>query len=267
MVITAQLEAWRVPRPATTKQYGAAPFLVISALLFACSAAWTVYSCSAMPEMGAMPMPGGWSMSMAWMRMPGCSWLVSAASFTGMWAVMMIAMMLPSLTPTLWRYREALARAGDARPDRQVATLTAAYFLVWTAIGMALYPIGALFASLEMQHASLARAVPAATAIAVLIAGVLQFTGWKRHHLAYCREAPRGAGAWRRGLRLGLHCSYGCAGWTAILLAMGVMDLRVMATVTAAITAERTAPTGERTARALGVAVIAAGLLLLGPAR
>ena len=94
----------------------------------------------------------------------------------------------------------------------------------------------------------------------VLLAGALQFTAWKAHHLACCREAPgRGrtlpadAGtAWRHGLRLGLHCSYGCAGLTAILLVIGVMDLRAMAAVGAAITAERLAPAGERVARAIG---------------
>ena len=35
--------------------------------------------------------------------------------------------------------------------------------------------------------------------------------------------------AWRHGLRLGLHCSHCCAGLTAILLVIGVMDLRAMA--------------------------------------
>jgi predicted metal-binding membrane protein len=44
---------------------------------------------------------------------------------------------------------------------------------------------------------------------------------------------------------------------------MGVMDLRVMAAVTAAITAERLAPAGERVARATGAAVVVLGLILI----
>jgi predicted metal-binding membrane protein len=48
-----------------------------------------------------------------------------------------------------------------------------------------------------------------------------------------------------------------------ILLAAGVMDLRVMALVTTAITAERLAPRPERTARAIGVAIIAFGVLTI----
>jgi predicted metal-binding membrane protein len=41
------------------------------------------------------------------------------------------------------------------------------------------------------------------------------------------------------------------------------MDLRAMAVVTAAITAERLAPAGERVGRAIGAVVIVAGLLLI----
>ena len=78
---------------------------------------------------------------------------------------------------------------------------------------------------------------------------------------------PADAGtAWRHGLRLGLHCSYCCAGLTAILLVIGVMDLRAMAVVTAAITAERLAPEAERIARAMGAVVVGAGLFLIAQA-
>jgi Predicted metal-binding integral membrane protein (DUF2182) len=68
-----------------------------------------------------------------------------------------------------------------------------------------------------------------------------------------CRPLPADAGtAWRHGLRLGLHCSHCCAGLMAILLVIGVMDLRAMGVVAAPITAERLAPAGERVARAIG---------------
>ena len=50
---------------------------------------------------------------------------------------------------------------------------------------------------------------------------------------------------------------------TAILLVVGVMDLRAMAVVTAAITVERLAPAGERVARALGAVVVGAGMFLI----
>ena len=52
----------------------------------------------------------------------------------------------------------------------------------------------------------------------------------------------------------------------ATLLVIGVMDLRVMAVVTAAITVERIAPAGERVAQAIGVVIVGAGLFLIAQA-
>ncbi len=249
-------------------------FFGVSALLFAASAAVTIVWCASMSAMGEMPMPGGWTMSMAWMRMPGQTWPGAAASFLGMWVVMMVAMMLPSLVPMLWRYRQAVGRTGETRLGRLTALVGVGYFFVWTVFGMAAFPLGVALAAIEMQQPALARAVPIAVGVVVLIAGALQFTAWKARHLACCREAPgRGrtlpadAGtAWRHGLRLGLHCSYCCAGLMAILLVIGVMDLRAMAVVTAAITVERLAPAGERVARAIGAVVVGAGLFLIARA-
>jgi predicted metal-binding membrane protein len=249
-------------------------FLGVSALLFATSAAVTIVWCASMSATGEMPMPGGWTMSMAWMRMPGQTWLGAAASFLGMWIVMMVAMMLPSLVPTLWHYRQAVGGPTGAHLGWLTLLVGVGYFLVWTVFGMAAFPLGVALAALEMQQPDLARAVPITAGVVVLVAGALQSTAWKARHLACCREAPaRGrtlpadAGmAWRHGLRLGLHCSYCCAGLTAILLVIGVMDLRAMAVMAAAVTLERLAPAGERVARAIGAAVVGAGLLLIARA-
>lgn len=248
-------------------------FLGVSALLFAASAAATVAWCASMSVMRPMPMPGGWTMSMAWMRMPGRTWPGAAASFLGMWVVMMPAMMLPSLVPMLWRYRRSVAGAG-ARLGRLTALVGLGYFAVWTAVGLAAFPPGAALAALAMARPGLARAVPAAVGAVVLVAGALQLTAWKAHHLACCREAPgRGSslpadagGAWRHGLRLGLHCAACCAGPTAVLLAAGVMDLRAMAGVAAAISLERLAPAGQRFARAVGIVAVGAGAFLVARA-
>jgi predicted metal-binding membrane protein len=91
-------------------------FFGLSALLFAASAAVTIVWCASMSEMGDMTMPGGWTMSMAWMRSPDRRG--PAPSFLGMWVVMMVAMILPSLVPMLWCYRQAVGRTGEARLGR-----------------------------------------------------------------------------------------------------------------------------------------------------
>ncbi len=249
-------------------------FLGIVALTFAASAALTIAWCASMSAMGGMPMPGGWMMSMAWMRMPGQTWPAAAASFLGMWVVMMAAMMLPSLAPMLWRYHQAVGGTGEARLASLTALVAVGYFVVWTLFGLAAFPLGVSLAAAEMREPALARAVPVAVGVVVLVAGALQFSAWKGRHLACCREAPgRGrtlpadaATAWRHGLRLGLHCSRCCAGLMAALLVVGVMDLRAMAAVGTAITVERLAPAGERVARATGAVIVAAGLFLIARA-
>ena len=219
-------------------------------------------------------MPGGWTMSMAWMPMRGQTWLGTAASFLGMWVVMMVAMMLPSLVPMLWRYRQAVGRTGETRLGLLTALVGVGYFFVWIVFGMVAFPLCTALAAAEMQLPALAHAVPIAVGVVALMAGAFQFTAWKAHHLACGRELP-GRGrtlppdtgtAWRHGLSLGLHCSYCCVGLTAILLVMGLMDLRAMAGVTAAITVERLAPAGERIARAIGAVVAGAGLFLIANA-
>jgi predicted metal-binding membrane protein len=249
-------------------------FFGISALLFAASTAVTIDWCSSMSAMGEMSMRGGWMMSMAWMRMPGQTWAGAAVSFLAMWLVMMVAMMLPSLVPMLWRYRQAVGRAGERRLGGLTALVGVGYFFVWILFGMAAFALGSALAAIEMLQPALARCVPIAIGVVVLVAGALQFIAWKAHHLACCREAaacgrrlPPDAGtAWRHGLRLGLHCSYCCAGLTAVLLVIGIMDLRAMAVVTAAITVERPAPAGERSARAIGAIGVGAGLFLIAQA-
>lgn len=249
-------------------------FFGTSALLFAASAALTTAWCGSMSAMGDMPMPGGWTMSMAWMPMPGHTSLGAAASFIGMWVVMMVAMMLPSFVPTLWRYRQAVGKASEMRLSWLTALVGVGYFVVWTAFGIVVFPLGATLAEIAMQRSTLARVVPIAVGVVVVIAGALQCSAWKAHHLACCRETSQrarsfpadAATAWRHGLQLGLHCTYACAALTAILLVIGVMDMRVMALVAAAITAERLASNGERVARAIGIVVVGIGLLLIARA-
>ena len=255
--------------PRRTNARPSAGFMGACGALLVLSAAGTVISCT---SMSTMEVVGGGSMSMAWMRMPGQTWPGAAASFLLMWVVMMVAMMLPSLAPVLWRYREAVAAVGEARHlGLSIASVGVGYFFVWALLGIAVYPLGALVAAGGMEEPAVARAVPVGAAGVVVLAGLLQFTAWKARRLSACREAPdhgpSGKGrAFQYGLRLGLDCSRCCANLMAIPLVLGVMDLPVMALVTAAISAERLLPRGDRIARSTGAFAIGAGLILVGKA-
>jgi predicted metal-binding membrane protein len=243
-------------------------FFGVSALLFVAAAALTIFWSGSMP---AMPMPGGWKMSMAWMRMPGQTWPGAAALFLSMWVVMMVAMMLPSLVPVLVRYRKAVARTGKTRLGRLTALVGAGYFSVWTLFGMIAFPLGAALSTVVMQQSALTRIVPIAVGAVVLIAGALQFSAWKARPLAWWREAPGrgrtlpddGRTAWRYGLNLGVCCVHCCINLIAILLVIGVMDVRAMAVIAAAINLERLARVGERFSRATGAVAMGTGLFLI----
>ncbi len=245
-------------------------FVGTSAFLFIASAVATVYWCRSMS--GSMAMPGGWTMTMAWMRMSGQTWFGAAAWFVGMWVVMMVAMMLPSLVPMLLRYRGSVRGPGETRLGRLTVLAGAGYLFVWAFFGAAVYPIGLVLTAAEMRSPALARSVPIATGVVLLLAACVQLTAWKARQLGHCRNAPAcgqspdARSAWQYGLNLGVHCGLCCFGFMMILLATGVMDLGAMAIITVAITVERLSPRPQYAARAAGVGIIAAGTLVIARA-
>ncbi len=227
--------------------------------MFVAAAAITVWWCGSMRA--GMPMPGDWVMSMAWMRMPGQSWPAAATMFVAMWTVRMIAMMVPAVSAVLVHHR---------RPVR----VAAAYFTVWIAVGIAIYPLGIALAALEMRSVAIARVVPIASGLVLVVAGIAQLSRWKRRALEHCRaraccalgRRPGPRQAWLDGLRLGRHCVRCCAPALLVLLALGVMDVTAMAVVTGAITCERLGPWPRTVSRGLGVAALLAGAVAIAVA-
>jgi predicted metal-binding membrane protein len=183
-------------------------FRTASALLFSASAAGTIYSCISMS--GGMAMPGGWTMSMAWMRTQDQNWLSAALSFMAMWVVMMAAMMLPALVPALLRYRASLRLAGTVHLNATTSLAGAGYLVVWALLGAVVYPVGVIVTNAEMHWPALAHSVPLITGAVLLFAGGLQLTAWKARQLCRCRDeancvsmlSPDARTAWRHGLGL-----------------------------------------------------------------
>ena len=242
-------------------------FVAIVVLLLGASAALTIGGSQATSPGHAMPTPADPAMSMA--GSPGAASPAEFVAFVWMWTVMMVAMMLPSLAPQLWRYRQGLAARGAARPWRLAACAALAYFAVWSLCGGVVFAALAIVASLSAHHPGLERVMPVVGGATISIAGLLQFSSWKKRHLACCRGSAwasaavslKSPAAWRHGLRLGLHCNCCCAGMTAVLLALGIMDLRVMAVVGAAVTIERLSPARAPVVHTLGILLLGAGLL------
>jgi len=236
-------------------------FFGVSALLFAACAALTIVWCASMSAMGELSMPGGWTMSMAWMRMPGQTWPGAAASFLGMWGVMMVTMMLPPLLPVLARLRR----------NRLAALAGAGYFSVWTLLGAIIYGFGSVVARTELQWPAVARLVPLGAAAVLLAAGAVQVSSWKARQLAVCRacsapESRGAAAAWLHGVRFGVNCTLCCLGLMTVLLVGGMMSIAVVASIAVAIAAERLGPRPDLVAGAIGAAVMATGAVLLARA-
>ena len=145
-------------------------------------------------------MLGGWTMSMAWMRMPGQTWLVVAASFLGMWIPTTAATLPPSLIPMLQRYRQSVVSTRETHLGALTALVGIGYFFVWTVLGLVVFPLGVALAELEMQKPMLADAVPVAVGVVVLIAAfsssargrriTLPAAGRRSTAAARCRLTP-----------------------------------------------------------------------------
>lgn len=234
--------------------------VLAASTLFALSAAATLRRAAAMQTQGGTPMPGGWWLALHWTPMCGQTWLAAAASFVGMWLVMMIAMMLPVLVPVLLRTR--------ATPPN-IANAAMGYFAVWLGVGALVFAVGAPLAAFAMHAPAIARMAPFAAAMVVLVASAWQFTRWKARRLACCGafrlHAPHElhASAWRGGVRYGLHCVACCGNLMAALVAIGMMNVPAMIAVSAAIAAERVTPARLHAARVVGAAGLGVGLAML----
>lgn len=247
---------------------------LIAAAGIATAAAWGYTISAANGMSSSMPMPGGWSMSMAWMSMGHQSALAHASMFLVMWAVMMIAMMLPSVMPAVLLHRR-LVQSRVERGDRANASnllLLAGYFSIWVAFGAVAYAVGMSLAAAAMRSVRVSMLVPVVTGAALAAAGVYQLTRWKQLCLRHCRSPLdffarhdiRGASdSWRFGLHHGAYCAACCWGLMVIQLSLGVMSVPLMALVALVILLEKQWRHGETLARVVGVASLAGGIFLV----
>lgn len=201
-------------------------------------------------------------------------------AFMVMWLGMMAAMMLPAIGPV------AIAQRATARERGEGALVTfafvAAYLVVWLLIGLVPLVAFVAFRSLPMDTEP-SRWLLIAGGLALVAAGVYQFTPWKSHCLRACRS-PLGfvnrhqstgpGGAMRAGALYGMYCVGSCWALMAVLVVVGLMSLVWMAAIALVFLAEKNWRHGALLARAaggglaaLGVAVVFVPSLLLAISR
>jgi len=190
-----------------------------------------------------------------------------------MWAVMMVAMMVPSASPLVLLFtRMNRTRDAGADPILPTSIFVTGYLIVWTA-----YSAGAALAQWGLHRAALlSPSAPSATPLfggALLIAaGLFQWTPLKDACLTQCRSPMAFLmSEWRRGKRgaliMGIKHGWYCVGCCWVLMALlfvaGVMNLLWMAVITAFVLAEKLLPRGKLIARLSGLVFVAAGICLI----
>ncbi len=190
-----------------------------------------------------------------------------------MWAVMMVAMMLPGAAPTILLYATVSSRQRE-RGGRggSMPLFTLGYVLVWTA-----FSVGATLLQWLLHESAVAmpggmRVSPLLAGVILLMGGVYQLTPFKRSCLKHCRNPLDFVlTRWRKGptgaLLMGLEHGAFCLGccWAVMLLLFvgGVMNLLWVAAIAAFVLLEKTVPFGTTATTGTGILLLLAGAYVI----
>ena len=166
-----------------------------------------------------------------------------------MWLLMMIAMMLPSAAPLAMLFAQVQQKRRGEQVVVPTYMLLAGYIAAWgvfsaviTVLQWQLHRSASLDPMMESQSYLL-------SGIALLIAGVYQWTPWKDVCLRYCRTPMNFLlGSWREGvggaLVMGLHhgtyCVLCCWGLMLVMFVVGVMNVLWMIVIALFVLLEKT---------------------------
>ena len=213
---------------------------------------------------------GWWWTAHEMQGMDGGPWaeLGSAGWFLSVWAVMMAAMMLPSVAPTVALYSKLKHTRALGAP----LLFTSGYLLVWSAVGLGTYLLARIGAELSGGVLAWDRAGRWLAGATLLIAAAYELTPLKDVCLGKCRT-PLGflLGNWREGLlgavnmgiRHGAWCVGCCWALMASLFALGVMSIVWMAVVAGLIAFEKLIPSRRAATYGTAAVLIVVGVLML----
>jgi predicted metal-binding membrane protein len=197
-----------------------------------------------------------------WSALGGFGW------FLGVWVVMMAAMMLPSVAPTVALY----SRMARTRSAVLPLMFVGGYLVTWAAAGLAAFAVGAGLSAVAGTSLAWDHAGRVLAGLTLLVATGYQLSPVKDVCLGKCRS-PLGMllGSWRDGelgaVRMGMRNGAWCVGccWAlmASLFALGVMSVLWMAVVAGLIAIEKTLPWGRPATYGTAIVLLAIGVMFL----
>jgi predicted metal-binding membrane protein len=249
------------------KKLSGNPGIVLLGLACITALAW-VYLLAGTAGTGGMHQMGTAGDDMMTMMRP--AWTVGYAALAfELWAVMMIAMMVPTSAHVIL---EVAGRGGDRPPAASgalVATFfTVGYLLVWIGFGFAATLLQWALDSAHLLSSTMAIRGIAIAAMSIMAVGIYQLTPLKQTALRSCQtawspyEEVRGQNARAtipEGARYGVSCLGCCAPLMCLLFVGGPMNVLWMAVITLWMLAEKALPGGSRIARLTGAGLLGWG--------
>ena len=233
---------------------------------------WVLYSMSIDMDLDLLGRPGEAGAAMAAMdpRMPMYMPMAHFGPLFWMWAIMMAAMMLPTLVPTLRSYEDLILSATGTRAGW--IGVISGYLIVW--VGFAAVIAGVQLALLYggvIDMLGIAKTHVFA-GLLLLAVGAFQFTRTKEMCHGVCHSPLMYfMGHWRTGfqggvrmgLGLGAFCAGCCWGFMALGFVGGVMNLAWMGLATLFMVLEKLPQIGHIVTKPMGVILVISGLAVL----
>ncbi len=213
-------------------------YLILGGLLALSALAWTLLI---------------WQSSMMSNRAMGLTMGMSAIVFIAIWIVMMVAMMFPTAAPMILMFTKIYAgKRQQEHPFVPTWVFVSAYLLVWSLCGVVAYPLAMGIEQLAAPSMWLMENAARLGGVVLVVAGLYQLSPLNGY-----------GGAFRMGLEHGAYCLGCCWLLFVILFPLGLMNIAVMALVTALIFAEKVLPIGRQISQFAGVGLIIYGVLVL----
>ena len=216
----------------------------------------------------------GWAMQhmdLVSMAMPstGAWGLADLLMVFAMWTIMMIATMVPSVTPMLLTFATInRSRHANGRVFVPLWVFLTGYLTLWTGFSVAATLGQWGLHSLALISPMMLGTSPLLGSLLLMAAGVYQWTPLKNACLRHCRMPLQflltcwqdgTAGAFFMGLRHGIYCLGCCWLLMTVLFAVGVMNLAWIAALSVFVLVEKIIPRGLWVAKAVGLALMGWG--------